>query len=51
MEISQIGTRHGLAMLLPLKKPFRAQDFHSRLTATGNNALSGELPELARRAT
>jgi EAL domain-containing protein (putative c-di-GMP-specific phosphodiesterase class I)/ActR/RegA family two-component response regulator len=45
MEISQIGKRHGLTMLLPLKKPFRAQDFHSRLAASGSNALSGELPE------
>jgi EAL domain-containing protein (putative c-di-GMP-specific phosphodiesterase class I)/CheY-like chemotaxis protein len=30
-EINQIGERHGLAMLLPLKKPFRAGDLKLRL--------------------
>ena len=32
-EFTQIGERHGLAMLEPLKKPFRARDFKSRLAA------------------
>ena len=30
-EIKQIGDRHGLAMLSPLKKPFRAHDLRQRL--------------------
>src|SRR5215475_12939277 len=30
-EIKQIGDRHGLAMLSPLKKPFRAHDLRRRL--------------------
>ena len=32
-EIAQIGKRHGLAMLPPLKKPFRAGDLKNRLAA------------------
>jgi diguanylate cyclase (GGDEF)-like protein len=30
-EIAQIGERHGLAMLAPLRKPFRAADLKQRL--------------------
>src|ERR1700726_2950750 len=32
-EIAQIGERHGLAMLLPLTKPFRVSELKSRLDA------------------
>jgi EAL domain-containing protein (putative c-di-GMP-specific phosphodiesterase class I) len=32
-EIEQIGLRHGLAMLPSLKKPFRANDLKTKLTA------------------
>ncbi len=35
-EIKEIGERHGLAMLAPLKKPFRALDIKTR--------LSGQMP-------
>jgi EAL domain-containing protein (putative c-di-GMP-specific phosphodiesterase class I)/ActR/RegA family two-component response regulator len=31
-EITQIGEKHGLAMLPPLKKPFRASDLKKRLS-------------------
>ncbi len=32
-EVGQIGERHGLAMLPPLRKPFRAHDLKERLAA------------------
>lgn len=39
-EITQIGEKHGLAMLPPLKKPFRPADVRQRLQV----ALPGGLP-------
>jgi two-component system cell cycle response regulator len=33
IEIAQIGERHGLKMLTPLRKPFRPADLKQRLTA------------------
>jgi EAL domain-containing protein (putative c-di-GMP-specific phosphodiesterase class I)/FixJ family two-component response regulator len=46
-EIRQIGDRHGLAMLSPLKKPFRAQDLRQRLAdldAEGNRLTTKAQP-------
>lgn len=40
-EIAQIGKRHGLAMLAPLKKPFRAGDLKNRLAALDQVVASG----------
>jgi two-component system cell cycle response regulator len=43
-EITEIGSKHGLAMLAPLKKPFRPTDLKQRLlqgqTVNGRPALS-----------
>jgi EAL domain-containing protein (putative c-di-GMP-specific phosphodiesterase class I) len=39
-EISQIGEKHGLAMLPPLKKPFRPAHLRQRLTAPAEPAGS-----------
>jgi EAL domain-containing protein (putative c-di-GMP-specific phosphodiesterase class I)/ActR/RegA family two-component response regulator len=38
IEITHIGERHGLAMLMPLAKPFRVADLKSRLIATEGEA-------------
>jgi DNA-binding response OmpR family regulator len=42
-EIKHIGERHGLAMLLPLKKPFRAADLKVRI----KGLISNEEPLVA----
>src|SRR6266576_2387915 len=39
-EITQIGERRGLSMLPPLRKPFRAADLKSRLSAHDNERRS-----------
>jgi FixJ family two-component response regulator len=36
-EVTQIGERHGLAMLPPLKKPFRVADLEQRLAPPNYN--------------
>jgi EAL domain-containing protein (putative c-di-GMP-specific phosphodiesterase class I)/ActR/RegA family two-component response regulator len=41
-EIKQIGERHGLAMLTPLKKPFRAGDLKLRLSDIHTNDAPAE---------
>src|SRR5215470_5198723 len=46
-EIKHIGDRHGLAMLSPLKKPFRAHDLRRRLAdldADGNRLATKARP-------
>jgi EAL domain-containing protein (putative c-di-GMP-specific phosphodiesterase class I)/FixJ family two-component response regulator len=39
-EIAEIGTRHGMTMLVPLKKPFRANDIRARLAEPDADAPS-----------
>ena len=41
-EIAQIGERHGLAMLSPLQKPFRAADLKQRLSSHAADAMRPE---------
>jgi diguanylate cyclase (GGDEF)-like protein len=42
VEIARIGSRHGLTMLTPLRKPFRAANLKQRLTAP-----RGDMPAAA----
>jgi EAL domain-containing protein (putative c-di-GMP-specific phosphodiesterase class I)/FixJ family two-component response regulator len=49
IEIAQIGERHGLTMLAPLRKPFRSADLKQRLSAPFGDTRSapGRTPETA----
>jgi two-component system cell cycle response regulator len=42
VEIAQIGERHGLAMLPPLRKPFRAADLKQRLAVRHDDTSAGD---------
>jgi len=42
IEIAQIGERHGLAMLPPLRKPFRAADLKQRLSVRHDDNRLGD---------
>ncbi|HEY6256838.1 MAG TPA: EAL domain-containing protein [Xanthobacteraceae bacterium] len=47
VEIAQIGERHGLAMLKPLRKPFRPADLKQRLAVAQNDARSAAAEQSA----
>jgi diguanylate cyclase (GGDEF)-like protein len=49
-EIAQIGEKHGLLMLPPLKKPFRPADVKQRLQSNAANAVHASSPETRRSA-
>ena len=49
-EIAQIGEKHGLIMLTPLKKPFRPADVKQRLQSNAAYGANSNAPE-ARRST
>jgi two-component system cell cycle response regulator len=42
VDIAQIGERHGLTMLAPLRKPFRAADLKQRLATRHGDPRPGE---------
>jgi EAL domain-containing protein (putative c-di-GMP-specific phosphodiesterase class I) len=42
VDIAQIGERHGLTMLAPLRKPFRATDLRQRLASRHDESRVGE---------
>jgi EAL domain-containing protein (putative c-di-GMP-specific phosphodiesterase class I)/FixJ family two-component response regulator len=51
IEITQIGERHGLAMLLPLTKPFRVSELKSRLDAPHSQSTPAATDSRSERDT
>jgi EAL domain-containing protein (putative c-di-GMP-specific phosphodiesterase class I)/FixJ family two-component response regulator len=49
-EITRIGQKHGLAMLPPLKKPFRPADLKERLSFQLAEVKSAKAPDVAKKA-